>query len=152
MLPILHVILWWCAAITGGVKFTCHNSAALVHMSDGPLYGQAIAKGVNLSTLMALVGSCDWEVLRSTLVTAARRRKWLSGGQFMQERSAVTEWEVRARPYLKALKIDMQNLRSPPHCLTPRRTHALPPFKYLTDDESAPIKMSAECFRNEMGR
>ena len=65
-------------------------------------------KGVNPSTLMA-PESCD----PGPLVTAERRWKWLSGGQFMQGRGRVTEWEVRARPHLRALKIDMQNLRSP---------------------------------------
>lgn len=39
-------------------------------MSDGPFYGQAIASGVNLSTLMAHVGSRDRAVLRRALVTA----------------------------------------------------------------------------------
>lgn len=136
--------------ITGGVKFTC-RAVLWPSICQTDALWPSHRKGVNLSTLMALFGSCDWEVLWNTRYSRSEQEMIIRRSIYARERQ-----NDRVRGQSSSISLGIKDWHAesekPPTLpYTSPHTHTSP-FKYLTDDESAAIKMSAECFRNEMGR
>lgn len=124
--------------ITGGAKFTC-RAVLWPSICQTDALWPSHCKGVNLSTLMAVFGSCDWEVLWNTRYSRSEQEMIIRRSIYARERQ-----NDRVRGQSSSISLGIKDWHAesekPPHYLTPHRTHTLPHLNIWQTMKVQPLK------------